>query len=55
MQIMAPVASFYEATGSYRFYHTYNTWANKGLVECGQKASIWTIFDTGIFNHYNYE
>lgn len=47
--------AFYEAIGSYSFFHTCNTWANNGLLECGQKACIWTIFDTGIFNHYNYE
>lgn len=44
--------SFYEAVGSYSLFHTCNTWANNGLKSCGQKASLWTPFDTGIFYHY---
>lgn len=44
--------AFYEAKGSYSLFHTCNTWANNGLKECGQKASWWTPFDTGIFYHY---
>lgn len=44
--------AFYEATGSYSLFHTCNTWANNGLKACGQKASLWTPFDTGIFYHY---
>ncbi len=45
--------AFYEATGSYNLFHTCNTWANNGLKACGQKASLWTPFDTGIFYHYD--
>jgi uncharacterized protein (TIGR02117 family) len=45
--------AFYEATGSYSLFHTCNTWANNGLKSCGQKASLWTPFDTGIFYHYS--
>jgi uncharacterized protein (TIGR02117 family) len=44
--------AFYEGTGSYSLFHTCNTWANNGLKACGQKASLWTPFDTGIFYHY---
>ena len=44
--------AFYEAKGSYNMLHTCNTWANNGLKSCGQKASLWTVFDTGIFYHY---
>lgn len=44
--------AFYEATGSYNLFHTCNTWANNGLKACGQKACLWTPFDTGIFYHY---
>lgn len=44
--------AFYEATGSYSLFHTCNTWANNALKACGQKASLWTPFDTGIFYHY---
>ncbi|MEI6949434.1 TIGR02117 family protein [Paraflavisolibacter sp. H34] len=44
--------AFYEAVGSYSLLHTCNTWANNGLKSCGQKAALWTPFDTGIFYHY---
>jgi len=44
--------AFYEAVGSYSLFHTCNTWANNALKACGQKASLWTPFDTGIFYHY---
>jgi uncharacterized protein (TIGR02117 family) len=44
--------AFYEATGSYSLFKTSNTWSNNGLKSCGQKASLWTPFDTGIFYHY---
>ena len=45
--------AFYEANGSYSLFHTCNTWANNGLKNCGQKACLWTPFDTGIFYHYD--
>lgn len=45
--------AFYEANGSYSIIHTCNTWANNGLKTCGQKACLWTPFDTGIFLKYN--
>lgn len=44
--------AFYEALGSYSLFHTCNTWANNGLKVCGQKVSLWTPFDKGIFYHY---
>jgi uncharacterized protein (TIGR02117 family) len=44
--------AFYEAKGSYSMLHTCNTWANNALKNCGQKACLWTPFDTGIFLKY---
>lgn len=44
--------AFYEARRSYSLFLTCNTWANNALKSCGQKACLWTPFDTGIFNQY---
>lgn len=44
--------AFYESHGTYNVTHTCNTWANNGLKASGQKAALWTPFDTGIFRHY---
>lgn len=44
--------AFYEANGTYNFTYTCNTWANNALKASGQKAPVWTPFDTGIFRHY---
>jgi len=44
--------AFYDATGSYSFLHTCNSWTNSALKAAGQKASIWTPFDKGIFHQY---
>lgn len=44
--------AFYEATGRYSLFHTCNTWTNNALKIAGQKACVWTPFDTGIFYHY---
>jgi len=44
--------AFYEANGRYSLFYTCNTWANSGLKKCGQKACLWTPFDTGIFLKY---
>ena len=44
--------AFYEAKGRYNLFYTCNTWANNGLKSCGQKACLWTAFDTGIFYQY---
>ena len=44
--------AFYEAKGSYSMLHTCNTWANNALKVSGQKACLWTAFDTGIFLKY---
>ncbi|MFK7981917.1 MAG: TIGR02117 family protein [Saprospiraceae bacterium] len=44
--------AFYDATGSYSFFHTCNSWTNRALKAAGQKASFWTPFDKGIFHQY---
>jgi len=44
--------AFYEARGTYSLFHTCNTWTNNALKFCGQKACVWTPFDTGIFYQY---
>lgn len=43
---------FYEAVGSYSIFYTCNTWANNALKKAGQKACLFTLFDKGIFYHY---
>lgn len=45
--------AFYEAHGSYSLFKTCNSWANNALKASGQKAAIWTAFDTGIFSKYD--
>ena len=45
--------AFYEANRSYSIFHTCNTWANNALKAAGQKACLWTAFDTGIFLKYS--
>lgn len=47
--------AFYEAKGKYNIFCTCNTWANNALKACGQKACLWTPFDTGIFEQYKGE
>ena len=44
--------AFYEARRVYNLFYTCNTWANEGLKVSGQRASLWTPFDAGIFWHY---
>lgn len=44
--------AFYDATGSYSFFNTCNSWSNSALKAAGQKASFWTPFDKGIFHQY---
>lgn len=44
--------AFYDATGSYSLFHTCNSWTNRALKAAGQKASVWTPFDRGIFHQY---
>ena len=44
--------AFYEAKGRYSLFYTCNSWANDGLKAAGQKACLWTAFDTGIFRQY---
>jgi len=46
--------AFYDAGGSYSLFHTCNTWSNNALKKCGQKACLWTPFDTGIFYQYGH-
>jgi uncharacterized protein (TIGR02117 family) len=44
--------AFYEAKGSYNLFYTCNTWTNSALKITNQKASLWTVTDTGILCHY---
>lgn len=43
---------FYEAKGSYNLFYTCNTWANNALKAAGLKASLFTLWDKGIFHQY---
>lgn len=47
--------AFYDASGTYSFLCTCNTWANTGLKKAGLKACLWTPFVQGIFYHYPLE
>ncbi len=44
--------AFYEGTGRYSVFHTCNTWTNSTLKACGQKASVWTPFASGVMRWY---
>ena len=44
--------AFYEANGRYNLFYTCNTWTNDALKLCGQKASLWTPFESGVMRHY---
>jgi len=44
--------AFYEAKGRYSMLTTCNSWANSSLKASGQRACLWTAFDTGIFLKY---
>jgi uncharacterized protein (TIGR02117 family) len=44
--------TFYEARRTYNLFYTCNTWANNALKISGQKASLWTPMDSGIFYQY---
>ncbi|MCX7984111.1 MAG: TIGR02117 family protein [Bacteroidetes bacterium] len=44
--------AFYEARGTFHLFNTCNTWINCGLKESGLPAALWTVFDFGIFYHY---
>lgn len=44
--------AFYEGQGSYFLTYTCNTWVNVGLQKMGLPAALWTVTDTGIFQHY---
>lgn len=43
---------FYEAKGKYSLFYTCNTWANNVLKFANLKASLFTLWDKGIFYHY---
>ncbi|MDO5636834.1 MAG: TIGR02117 family protein [Myroides sp.] len=43
---------FYEAKGKYNLFYTCNTWANSALKSAGLKACLFTLWDKGIFYHY---
>lgn len=43
---------FYEAKGKYNLFYTCNTWANNALKSANLKASLFTLWDKGIFYHY---
>lgn len=44
--------AFYEGKGKYSLFYTCNTWANNCLKAGHQKAALWTVYDKGIFYHY---
>jgi len=44
--------AFYEANGKYSMIRTCNSWANGALKYSGQRAAVWTAFDSGIFSKY---
>jgi uncharacterized protein (TIGR02117 family) len=44
--------AFYDAVGAYHLFSTCNTWTNDALKYSNQKASLWTPFQSGIFEHY---
>lgn len=48
-----PYDAFYDGTGGYSLFYTCNTWANNALKAANQKAALWTVYDGGIFCHYN--
>lgn len=43
---------FYEAKGKYSLFYTCNTWANNAIKSAGLKASLFTLWDKGIFYQY---
>lgn len=45
--------AFYEGTGYFSLFNTCNTWTNKGLKICEQRACLWTPYDKGIFYQYS--
>lgn len=51
-QNYGPNDVFYEAKGSYHLFKTCNTWANNVLKAGHQKSALFTLFDFGIFYHY---
>lgn len=45
--------AFYEAVGRYNLFYTCNTWTNGALKAARADAALWTITESGIFNHYH--
>jgi len=45
--------AFYEGKGRYTLFNTCNSWTNRGLKACGQKACLWTAFQEPIFLKYD--
>jgi uncharacterized protein (TIGR02117 family) len=44
--------AFYNAKYRYSVLNTCNTWSNNGLKVAGQKAALWTAFDSGLLRQY---
>lgn len=44
--------AFYEARGRYNLFKTCNTWTNTALKISGQKACLWTPFESGVMRLY---
>jgi uncharacterized protein (TIGR02117 family) len=47
-----PSDAFYEGNGHYGLNHSCNTWINRALKSCGQKAAVWTAFEPGVMRWY---
>jgi uncharacterized protein (TIGR02117 family) len=45
--------AFYKANGRYSLFKTCNTWTNNALKACGQRACLWTPFESGVMNLFN--
>lgn len=43
---------FYRSHGSYSWFHTCNSWVNRGLYESDLKCCLWTPFDFAVINIY---
>jgi uncharacterized protein (TIGR02117 family) len=47
--------AFYDAKGRYSIFYSCNTWSNDALKSAGQKACLWTVLQSFIFEKYNEE
>lgn len=43
--------NFYDATGTYNFLFTCNTWTNDALKKAGIKTAIWAPFEWSVMRH----